>query len=141
VEHRIEYVTEKHGVVYYNDSKGTNPDAAIKGIQAMNRPTLLIGGGYDKHSTYEEWIRSFDGKVKYLVLIGQTREKIAEAARACGFNDILFADSLEEAVNICASRAEAGDAVLLSPACASWGMFPNYEVRGRQFKELVHKLP
>ena len=141
VEHRIEYVTEKHGVVYYNDSKGTNPDAAIKGIQAMNRPTLLIGGGYDKHSTYEEWIQSFDGKVKYLVLIGQTREKIAEAARACGFNDILFADSLEEAVNICASRAEAGDAVLLSPACASWGMFPNYEVRGRQFKELVHKLP
>lgn len=141
VEHRIEYVTEKHGVVYYNDSKGTNPDAAIKGIQAMNRPTLLIGGGYDKQSSYEEWIQAFDGKVKWLVLIGQTREKIAEAARACGFNDILFADSLEEAVNICASRAEEGDAVLLSPACASWGMFPNYEVRGRQFKELVHQLP
>ena len=141
VEHRIEYVTEKHGVAYYNDSKGTNPDAAIKGIQAMNRPTILIGGGYDKNSTYEEWIRAFDGKVRYLVLIGQTREKIAEAARACGFHDILFADSLEEAVTICASKAEAGDAVLLSPACASWGMFPNYEVRGRQFKELVHKLP
>ena len=60
VEHRIEYVTEKNGVAYYNDSKGTNPDAAIKGIQAMNRPTLLIGGGYDKQSSYEEWIRSFD---------------------------------------------------------------------------------
>ncbi len=141
VEHRIEYVTEKHGVVYYNDSKGTNPDAAIKGIQAMERPTLLIGGGYDKNSSYEEWIRAFDGKVKYLVLIGQTREKIAEAARRCGFHEILFAESLEEAVNICASRAEEGDAVLLSPACASWGMFPNYEVRGRQFKELVHRLP
>ena len=74
-------------------------------------------------------------------MIGQTREKIAEAAKACGFYNILFADSLEEAVHICASRAEAGDAVLLSPACASWGMFPNYEVRGRQFKELVHNLP
>ncbi|MDO4297499.1 MAG: UDP-N-acetylmuramoyl-L-alanine--D-glutamate ligase [Lachnospiraceae bacterium] len=140
VEHRIEYVTEKNGVVYYNDSKGTNPDAAIKGIQAMNRPTLLIGGGYDKNSSYEEWIRAFDGKVKYLVLIGQTREKIAEAARSCGFESIIMADSLEEAVHVCAAKAVPGDAVLLSPACASWGMFPNYEVRGRQFKELVHQL-
>jgi UDP-N-acetylmuramoylalanine--D-glutamate ligase len=140
VEHRIEYVTEKHGVVYYNDSKGTNPDAAIKGIEAMDRPTLLIGGGYDKNSSYEEWIRAFDGKVKYLVLIGQTREKIAEAAKRCGFYDIIMADSLEEAVQICADKAESGDAVLLSPACASWGMFPNYEVRGRLFKELVNQL-
>ena len=76
VEHRIEYVTEKRGVKFYNDSKGTNPDAAIKGICAMNRPTLLIGGGYDKQSEYDEWIESFGGKVKLLVLIGQTREKI-----------------------------------------------------------------
>lgn len=140
VEHRIEFVTEKHGVVYYNDSKGTNPDAAIKGIQAMDRPMLLIGGGYDKDSSYEEWIRSFDGKVKYLVLIGQTREKIAEAARSCGFHDIILADTLEEAVQICADKAVSGDAVLLSPACASWGMFPNYEVRGKRFKELVNQL-
>ncbi len=140
VEHRIEFVREYRGVVYYNDSKGTNPDAAIKGIQAMDRPTLLIGGGYDKNSSYEEWIRAFDGKVKYLVLIGQTREKIAQTARACGFQDIVLADSLEEAVQFCADRAESGDAVLLSPACASWGMFPNYEVRGRRFKELVNQL-
>ena len=140
VEHRIEFVKEHRGVVYYNDSKGTNPDAAIKGIQAMDRPTLLIGGGYDKDSSYEEWIRAFDGKVKYLVLIGQTREKIAQTARNCGFEDIILADSLEEAVQICADRAESGDAVLLSPACASWGMFPNYEVRGRRFKELVNQL-
>ena len=140
VEHRIEYVTEKNGVVYYNDSKGTNPDAAIKGIQAMDRPTLLIGGGYDKESSYDEWILSFDGKVKYLVLLGETREKIARAARTCGFDNILFADTLEEAVKICAERAESGDAVLLSPACASWDMFPSYEVRGRKFKEYVRKL-
>ena len=131
------YVAEIDGVAYYNDSKGTNPDAAIKGIQAMNRPTVLIGGGYDKDSSYEEWIEAFDGKVTWLVLIGQTREKIAQAARACGFTNILFADSLEEAVNICAEKARPGDAVLLSPACASWGMFKNYEERGRQFKALV----
>lgn len=140
VEHRIEFVTEKNGVVYYNDSKGTNPDAAIKGIQAMDRPTLLIGGGYDKGSSYSEWIQAFDGKVKYLVLIGQTREKIAAEAKALGFTDIVFADSLEEAVQFCADHAESGDAVLLSPACASWGMFPNYEVRGKMFKELVNNL-
>ncbi|MCD7842697.1 MAG: UDP-N-acetylmuramoyl-L-alanine--D-glutamate ligase, partial [Lachnospiraceae bacterium] len=140
VEHRIEYVTEKHGVVYYNDSKGTNPDAAIKGIQAMDRPTLLIGGGYDKNSSYEEWIQAFDGKVKYLVLIGQTREKIAEAAERCGFKDCVLKDTLEDAVAFCAEHASDGDAVLLSPACASWGMFPNYEVRGRRFKELVNQL-
>lgn len=140
VEHRIEYVTEKNGVVYYNDSKGTNPDAAIKGIQAMDCPTFLIGGGYDKESSYDEWILSFDGKVKYLVLLGETREKIARAARTCGFDNILFADTLEEAVKICAERAESGDAVLLSPACASWDMFPSYEVRGRKFKEYVRNL-
>lgn len=75
VEHRIEYVAEKDGVVYYNDSKGTNPDAAIKGIRAMNRPTILIGGGYDKQNEYDEWVEAFDGKVKLLVLIGQTKEK------------------------------------------------------------------
>jgi len=140
VEHRIEYVTEKKGVAYYNDSKGTNPDAAIKGIQAMTRPTWLIGGGYDKDSDYEEWIRAFDGKVKGLVLIGATREKIRDAALKCGFTDSVFADSLEEAITWCADHAVAGDAVLLSPACASWGMFTNYEERGNVFKEFVKQL-
>jgi len=140
VAHRIEYVCEKCGVAYYNDSKGTNPDAAIKGIQAMNRRTVLIGGGYDKDSEYEEWIEAFEGKVKSLVLIGQTREKIATAAKNVGFHDIVFAETLEEAVAICAKLAEPGDAVLLSPACASWGMFKNYEERGDKFKEFVKAL-
>ena len=140
VEHRIEYVTEIDGVAYYNDSKGTNPDAAIKGIQAMNRPTLLIGGGYDKESSYEDWIRAFDGKVRYLVLIGQTKEKIAKAARALGFTDIIMEETLEEAVTTCARLARPGDAVLLSPACASWGQFPNYEVRGKMFKEYIMRM-
>ncbi|MDD2979801.1 MAG: UDP-N-acetylmuramoyl-L-alanine--D-glutamate ligase [Hespellia sp.] len=140
VEHRIEFVTEKNGVAYYNDSKGTNPDAAIKGIQAMNRPTWLIGGGYDKDSAYDEWIEAFDGKVKKLVLLGATREKIAETAKAHGFMDIVMADTFDEAVDICARGAVPGDAVLLSPACASWGMFKNFEERGDKFKELVQNL-
>ena len=140
VEHRIEYVTEKNGVVYYNDSKGTNPDAAIKGIQAMNRRTVLLGGGYDKGSEFTEWINAFDGKVKKLILIGATKEKIAADAEKCGFHDYVFADTFEEAVLLAAKTAESGEAVLLSPACASWGMFPNYEVRGDEFKEIVNSL-
>ena len=141
VEHRIEYVATKGGVMYYNDSKGTNPDAAIKGIQAMDRPTVLLAGGYDKGSSYGEWIRSFDGKVRHLVLTGQTKEKIEREARQCGFTDITLADTFEEAFRICVQYAQPGDAVLLSPACASWGMFLNYEVRGRVFKDLVNQLP
>ena len=140
VEHRIEFVAEKNGVAYYNDSKGTNPDAAIKGIRAMNRPTVLIGGGYDKDSDYDEWIEAFDGKVKKLVLLGATREKIAETAERHGFRDIVLADSFEEAFAQCVEAAQPGDAVLLSPACASWGMFKNYEERGDKFKELVNRL-
>ncbi|MBR6152717.1 MAG: UDP-N-acetylmuramoyl-L-alanine--D-glutamate ligase [Lachnospiraceae bacterium] len=141
VEHRIEYVATKKGVIYYNDSKGTNPDAAIQGIKAMDRPTILIGGGYDKQNTYDEWIESFDGKVKWLVLIGQTREKIADCAREHGITQIKFADTYDECLQLCTSLAEPGDAVLLSPACASWGMFPNYETRGRMFKDYVNALP
>ncbi len=140
VEHRIEFVTERFGVKYYNDSKGTNPDAAIQGIKAMPGPTLLIAGGYDKHSEFDEWIESFDGKVRYLVLIGQTRDKIAECAKRHGFTDIMYAEDLLEAVQVCASYANPGDNVLLSPACASWGQFKNYEERGEKFKEYVRNL-
>ena len=140
VEHRIEFVTEKDGVAYYNDSKGTNPDAAIKGIRAMNRPTLLIGGGFDKGSSYDEWIEAFDGKVVCLVLIGQTREKIKAAAERHGIENIILCEDLKEAVQVCHDRARKGDAVLLSPACASWGQFENYEQRGDLFKEYVRAL-
>ena len=140
VEHRIEFVMEKNGVAWYNDSKGTNPDAAIKAIQAMNRPTVLIGGGFDKGSDYDEWIRSFDGKVKHLVLIGQTREKIRDAAFRLGFTDIVLANNLEVAVQVCSRLASPGDACLLSPACASWGQFENYEQRGNMFKDYVRAL-
>lgn len=140
VEHRIEYVATKRGVRYYNDSKGTNPDAAIQGIRAMAGNTLLIAGGYDKGSDYDEWIKAFDGKVGYLVLIGQTKEKIAEAAEKHGLKNVVLCDSFSEAMEFCTAHAKKGDAVLLSPACASWGMFQNYEERGRIFKEYVNAL-
>ncbi len=140
VEHRIEFVEEINGVSYYNDSKGTNPDAAIQGIRAMTRPTFIIGGGYDKGSEYDEWIEEFGNKVKKLVLLGQTAQKIADCAKRHGFTDIVFVSDLEEAVAYCFREAKEGDAVLLSPACASWGMFKNYEERGRIFKELVRGL-
>ncbi len=140
VAHRIEFVKEVNGVAYYNDSKGTNPDAAIKGIQAMNRKTVLIGGGYDKGVAFDDWIKAFDGKVKKLVLLGQTAHMIADTAAKYGFTEVAFAEDLKQAVELCFEAAEPGDAVLLSPACASWGMFDNYEQRGDMFKEFVNEL-
>lgn len=140
VEHRIEFVAEKRGVIYYNDSKGTNPDAAIQGIRAMSRKTVLIGGGYDKGNDFDEWITAFGDKVKCLVLLGQTKDKIAECARKHGFTNIRMAETFKEAFDICVETAKKGDAVLLSPACASWGMFQSYEERGRIFKEYVNAL-
>ena len=140
VEHRIEFVRERNGVRYYNDSKGTNPDAAIKALLAMPGPVVLIGGGYDKDIPFDEWCKLFRGRVKYLVLIGQTRNTIAECAKKYGFTNVMFAEDMDEAVKDCAAYADEGDYVLLSPACASWGMFPNYEERGRIFKECVKNL-
>jgi UDP-N-acetylmuramoylalanine--D-glutamate ligase len=141
VEHRIEYVATKSGVDYYNDSKGTNTDAAIKAIEAMVKPTILIAGGYDKGVEFDDYIKAFKGKVRFMVLLGQTSQMIADTANKYGFTDYVFANSMEEVVDICAKTAKEGEAVLLSPACASWGMFDNYEQRGRIFKDLVNKLP
>lgn len=140
VEHRIEFVETVNGVDYYNDSKGTNPDAAIRAVDAMSKQTVLIAGGFDKHSKYDEWIEHFPGKIRLLVLMGQTAEDIESCARSHGFENIRMADSMEEAVQTAYREAEPGEAVLLSPACASWGMFRNYEERGRIFKEEVRKL-
>jgi UDP-N-acetylmuramoylalanine--D-glutamate ligase len=140
VEHRIEYVDTINGLSYYNDSKGTNPDASIKAVMAMKKPTILIGGGYDKGSSFDEWILSFKGKVKTLVLMGETKEKIAATAKKYNFNNIIMVEDLKEAVLVSAREAKEGDVVLLSPACASWGMFDNYEQRGRMFKKYVKEL-
>lgn len=140
VPHRIEYVDTVDDVIYYNDSKGTNTDASIKAIQAMSRPTVLIAGGYDKKVSFDDFAKELNGKVKCLVLLGQTAQQIADTVKKYGFENIIFADSLEAAVTECRKAACPGDAVLLSPACASWGMFDNYEQRGDMFKELVYDL-
>jgi UDP-N-acetylmuramoylalanine--D-glutamate ligase len=141
VEHRIEFTAEKRGVRFYNDSKGTNPDAAIKAVDAMQWPTCLIGGGYDKQSDFDEWVSHFPGKVKKLTLIGVTAKQIAASCDKIGFKDYEFCETLEEAIDHCYRAAEKGDCVLLSPACASWDMFKSYEERGEIFKDYVRKLP
>ncbi len=137
VEHRIEYVTDINDVKYYNDSKGTNPDAAIQAIKAMVRPTVLIGGGYDKGGEFDEWIKACVGKVTHIVLLGATAKKIGATAEKYGIKNIVYTETFEEAVEKCIELARPGDAVLLSPACASWDMFPSFEVRGRLFKQIV----
>ena len=140
VEHRIEFVANVDGVDYYDDSKGTNPDAALRAVLAMVRPTVLIGGGYDKKISFKPWIAAFPGKVKALVLIGQCADQIEQECREEGFTALYRAETFPEAVAKCRELAQSGDAVLLSPACASWGMFKNYEERGDQFKELVRDM-
>ncbi len=140
IEHRIEFVKKVNGVVYYNDSKGTNTDASKKALEAMEQKTVLIAGGYDKGSEYDDWVDAFGDKIKSLVLIGATKEKIAETARKKGFTNILQADTLKQAVELAASEAVSGEAVLLSPACASWDMFQSYEERGKLFKQYVKEL-
>lgn len=137
VEHRIEFVAEINGVEYYNDSKGTNPDAAIKAVQAMKKPIFLIGGGYDKGSDFTEWIKSFKDKVKYMAIIGEVKDNLSDTAEKLGFRNYEKVDTLEDAVKKCMEKAEKGDCVLLSPACASWDMFESYEQRGNMFKEFV----
>ena len=106
----------------------------------MTKPTILLGGGYDKKSAYDEWIDAFHGKVRYLIVMGATAQAIADTAKKHGFHNVIFADTFEEAMDIAREKARPGDAVLLSPACASWGMFKNYEVRGKVFKEIVRKF-
>ena len=140
VAHRIQFICETDGVAFYNDSKGTNPDAAIKAVEAMERPTVLIGGGYDKNATYDAWIESFGDTVKKLVLIGETKDKIAACAVAHGFAAVEMAEDLKEAVEKAFAAAGSGYAVLLSPACASWDMFKSYEERGRLFAEYSRAL-
>ena len=137
VEHRIEYVATVDGVDYYNDSKGTNVDASIRAVLAMKKPIVLIGGGYDKCGSFDEWTQLFPGRVKHLVLIGVTAPQVRASAEKFGFTAISDCETFKEAVDLCREKAEDGDCVLLSPACASWGMFDNYEQRGDMFKEQV----
>ena len=140
VEHRIEYVTTVNDIEFYNDSKGTNPDASIKAVEAMKRPICIIAGGYDKGSDFTEWIDTFKGRVKFVAVIGAVKDKIVDTLNKADFTNYKTADTFEEAIDLCYENADKGDCVLLSPACASWDMFKSYEQRGEIFKDYVRKL-
>lgn len=140
VEHRIEYVTTYNNVVYYNDSKGTNPDASIKAVLAMKSPICLIAGGYDKGSDFQEWVDLFPNRVKFVAVIGAVKDNIVKCLNNIDFKNYEVADTFEKAIDLCVENAEDGDCVLLSPACASWDMFKSYEQRGEIFKDYVKNL-
>ena len=140
VEHRIEPCGEIGGVRFVNDSKGTNPDASIKALEAMKENIILIAGGYDKSSDFTEFIQAFEGRVKKLVLLGVTAEKILQTAREQGFENAVICPDMEACVKEAYAEAVPGDVVLLSPACASWDMYDNFEQRGEHFKECVKNL-
>ncbi|RGL38621.1 UDP-N-acetylmuramoyl-L-alanine--D-glutamate ligase [Paenibacillus polymyxa] len=147
VEHRLEYVLEHGGVAYYNNSKATNSKATMMALSSFKQPIVLIAGGLDRGSDYAELVPSLQDGVKAVVLLGETRHKLADRARQAGIEHVKVVDNgedaaatLVEAVNMAAEFAETGDVVLLSPACASWDMFQSYEERGRIFKEAAHKL-
>ncbi|MDR7857187.1 UDP-N-acetylmuramoyl-L-alanine--D-glutamate ligase [Tissierella sp.] len=140
VEHRIEFVNTIKDISFYNDSKGTNSDSTIKAIEAIDAPIILIAGGYDKGSTFDELIKAFNEKVRELILLGATREKIKETAEKYNFDNIHLVENMKEAVELAYSHGNPNDNILLSPACASWGMYNNFEERGRDFKDIVNGL-
>ncbi|SDC74123.1 UDP-N-acetylmuramoylalanine--D-glutamate ligase [Paenibacillus sp. UNCCL117] len=147
VEHRLEFVAKKDGVLFYNDSKATNPTATIKTIESFSQDIVLIAGGLDRGSDYMELLPALARQVKGIVAFGETKDKIVRVARLAGMSRVKTVDTAKqvqdavtEAVRAAFALAEPGDVVLLSPACASWDMFPSYEERGRMFKQSVHNL-
>ena len=139
VEHRLEHSGEYDGVLYINDSKGTNPDASLKALASYNQPIIIIAGGRNKGNSFEEYARVIKEKCRFAVLIGESKHEIKEELKKLNYNNYFLTDDFEEAVLKTVELSEKGDVVLLSPACASWDMFPNYEIRGDQFKKLVKK--
>ena len=140
VAHRLEFVRETGGVAYINDSKGTNPDSTIKALEAYHQPILLIAGGKNKGSDFTKLAKLIKKKVKYLILVGEAAPAIQSAVEAQGFSRVYHAADFPETVYLAHKLAQPGDLVLLSPACASWDMFHDYEERGDLFKKLVHEL-
>lgn len=142
VEHRIEKVRVFEGVTYINDSKGTNVDSTIKAVESMKAPTVIILGGYDKHTDFTPLCRVIraSNSIRHAVLIGQTAKQLREQLEECGYTSVTRAYSMEDAIQKARELAVSGGNVLLSPACASFDMFSDYEQRGAVFKELVNKL-
>lgn len=140
LEHRVEYVRTVRGAAYYNDSKATNTDAAVKALGAFSEPVILIAGGHDKETPLEDFMAFARDRVKHLVLLGEAAARFREAAERAGITAVTMAASMEDAVEKAAALAEAGDVVLLSPACSSYDMYHSYEERGRDFKRIVQGL-
>lgn len=140
VPHRLEFVAEIDGVKYINDSKGTNPAAAIKALDAYSEPVVLIAGGKNKGGDFGSFAAAIKQKVRALVVLGQSADLIEQAVRAKGFTAIQKAADFAEAVLLAHQAARPGEVVLLSPACASWDMFNNFEERGELFKEIIYSL-
>ncbi|MCR8745355.1 UDP-N-acetylmuramoyl-L-alanine--D-glutamate ligase [Romboutsia lituseburensis] len=140
VEHRQEFVKSLNGVMFVNDSKGTNPDSTIKAIQSYKNNIILIAGGMDKQSSFDELLEVAENNVRALVLLGETAPKIEKCAKEKGFKEIYIVKDMKEAVNTSYKLANKNEVVLLSPACASWDMYKSFEVRGNDFKENVHNL-
>jgi len=140
--HRLQLVAEIDGVRWYNDSKATTPEGAVAALDAFEQPKIIIAGGYDKNIPFDELDEKIAKEAKAAILIGQTAEKIAVAIRACPKNQakIVMVTSLAEAVEQARQLAASGDVVLLSPACASYDMFDNFEHRGREFIRLVRQI-
>lgn len=140
VANRLEYVGTKRGVDFYNDSKATNPDAAIKGLLAMRKGVRLIVGGLDKKVDFTKWVELFLNRVKGVYVIGETKKQLIDTMKQQKFSDYKTFDTLEEAVREAYNDAKKEECVLLSPGCASWDMFRDYEERGNLFKEVFHDL-
>lgn len=142
VEHRIEFVREVAGVWYINDSKGTNPDATIKAVEAMRVPTILLAGGVDKQIPFDRLAEVIQnsGMVRHVIVYGQTAHAIERALRLAGYGDVEHRTNMQAAFDRAHELATHGFNVLLSPACASFDQFSDYEERGRRFKELVNQL-
>ncbi|MBQ4425836.1 MAG: UDP-N-acetylmuramoyl-L-alanine--D-glutamate ligase [Lachnospiraceae bacterium] len=139
VAHRMEYVCTKNGVLFYNDSKATNPDSVVKAMEVVTPPVVLIAGGFDRHADYREMVESFRGKVRYIILLGTTARDIADAVAKYYPLPTALVSTMAEAVKEAKKAAVPGDTVLLSPACASWDMYPNFEIRGEEFKKLARE--
>lgn len=140
VEHRLEFVCEFNGLKFYNDSKGTNPESTIKAIESFQEGIILIAGGYNKDSDFNGLFNSFNNKVKSLVLLGETKDSIKKTALEHNFKRVHLVDNMEQAVKLAYNLAKEGDNILLSPACASWDMYKNFEDRGHDFKNIVGSL-
>ena len=139
VEHRLEFVAEKNGVHYINDSKATNVDACFVALDAMTRPTVLIVGGKDKGNDYSQIVPMVKEKCRGVVYLGADNKKLHDSFDGLGV-EIADTHSMKDCVDACAKIAKEGDVVLLSPCCASFDLFKNMEDRGEQFRELVRNM-